>query len=108
MTNDLPTPIATYAAANARLDADGMLAAFAPDAVVRDDGGHHVGHDKIKDWIKSATIAARAVFMPETWREEDGYIIVQGPTAGDFPGSPIRFTFRFKLRDSVIVGLEVA
>ncbi len=108
MTDDLPTPIAAYAAANARLDADGMLAAFAPDAVVRDDGGRHAGRDAIKAWIDTATIAARAVFMPETWREEDGTVIVEGPTAGDFPGSPIRFTFRFTLRDGAIAGLEVA
>jgi ketosteroid isomerase-like protein len=108
MTNALPTPIAAYAAANARLDADGMLASFTPDAVVRDDGGRHAGRDEIKAWIDAATIAARAVFTPETWREQDGRIIVEGPTAGDFPGSPIRFTFRFTLRDGAIAGLEIA
>lgn len=108
MTNALPEPIATYAAANARLDAGGMLASFTPDAVVRDDGGRHAGHDAIRAWINAATIAARAVFTPETWREEDGRIAVEGPTAGDFPGSPLRFTFRFTLRDGAIAGLEIA
>lgn len=108
MTNALPTPIAAYAAANARLDADAMLASFAPDAVVRDDGGRHAGRDEIRAWIGAATIAARAVFTPETWREEDGRIVVEGPTVGDFPGSPIRFTFRFTLRDGAIAGLEIA
>jgi hypothetical protein len=108
MTDDLPTPIAAYAAANARLDASGMLASFAPDAVVRDDGGRHAGREEIRAWIDSATIAARAVFTPVTWREEDGRIIVEGPTTGDFPGSPIRFTFRFTLRDGAIAALEVA
>lgn len=108
MTDDLPTPIAAYAAANARLDADGMLAPFAPDAVVRDDGGRHAGHDGIRAWINAATMAAKAVFTPETWREEDGRVIVEGQTAGDFPGSPIRFTFRFTLRDGAIALLEIA
>lgn len=108
MSDDLPMPIAAYVAANARLDAESMLAAFAPDAVVRDDGGRHAGHDEIRSWINSATIAARAVFTPERWREEDGRIIVEGRTAGDFPGSPIRFTFRFTLLDGAIAGLEIA
>ena len=108
MADDLPTPIAAYAAANARLDADGMLAPFAPDAVVRDDGGRHAGHDGIRAWINSATMAAKAIFTPETWREEAGRVIVEGPTAGDFPGSPIRFTFRFTLRDGAITALEIA
>lgn len=107
MTNNLPPPIAAYAAANARLDADGMLKAFVPDAVVRDDGGRHVGRADIKTWINDATISAKAVFTPETWREEAGHIIVEGLTRGDFPGSPIRFTLRFKLRDDAIAALEI-
>jgi hypothetical protein len=107
MSHTLPTPIAAYVAANAQLDADGMLAPFAPDAVVRDDGGRHVGRDEIKAWIRSATLASRAVFTPETWREEDGRVIVDGPTAGNFPGSPIRFTLSFTLRGGAIAGLEI-
>lgn len=108
MSNTLPAPIAAFVAANARLDADGMLAPFAPDAGVRDDGGLHVGRDEIKAWIQSATVASRAVFTPETWREQDGRVIVDGPTAGNFPGSPIRFTLSFTLRDGAIAGLEIA
>ncbi|WP_137181719.1 nuclear transport factor 2 family protein [Roseomonas sp. AR75] len=108
MTDALPEPIAAYVAANARLDANAMLAPFAPDAVVRDEGGRHVGRDAIRAWIDAATIASRAVFSPETWREQDGRFIVEGPTAGDFPGSPIRFTFRFTLRHGAITDLDIA
>jgi hypothetical protein len=108
MSNDLPTPIAAYAAANAQLDAAGMLAPFAQNAVVRDDGGEHVGLDDIGRWIQSAIIASGAVFTPGGWREQDGRIVVDGLTAGNFPGSPIRFTFSFTLRDGAIVALEIA
>ena len=38
MTLDLPAPIAAYIAAGQRLDAEGMAAAFAEDAVVDDSG----------------------------------------------------------------------
>ncbi len=107
MADALPPPVAAYVAANARLDAAGMLATFAPDAVVRDDGGHHVGQDEIRTWIDAATIGAKAIFTSETWREEAGRIIVEGLTRGNFPGSPIRFTFRFTLRDGAITALEV-
>ncbi|WP_043363220.1 nuclear transport factor 2 family protein [Belnapia sp. F-4-1] len=108
MSSEMPTPIAAYVAADARLDADGMLAPFARDAVVRDDGGRHVGIDEIRNWIQSATVASRAVFTPETWREQDGHVVVVGSTTGNFPGSPIRFTFSFTLRDGAISGLEIA
>jgi hypothetical protein len=107
METNLPSPIAAYIAANARLDADGMLATFAPDAVVHDAGAERVGHDAIRAWIHSDIIGNQAIFTPDGWRQEDGYTVVEGPAAGDFPGSPIRFVFRFELRDGAIAWLEV-
>lgn len=108
MTEDLPPPVAAYAAANARLDADGMLAAFAGDAVVQDEGARHQGREAIRAWIQTATIGVRAIFTPETWREDGGTVVVEGPVAGDFPGSPIRLTFRFAFVDDLIRRLEIA
>lgn len=108
MSLELPSPIAAYVAANARLDADGMLEAFAPNAVVFDEQHRRVGRAEIQDWIRSATIASRAIFTPEAWRQEDGVVLVEGPTAGDFPGSPIPFTFRFTLEHGAIAALEIA
>jgi hypothetical protein len=108
MATALPTPITAYVEANARLDLDGMLAPFAQHAVVSDDGGRHVGRDEIRAWIQTATIASRAVFTPETWRAQGGAIVVDGRAAGDFPGSPIRFSFRFTLDGDRISELEVA
>ncbi|NKE47172.1 nuclear transport factor 2 family protein [Roseomonas frigidaquae] len=106
MIDVLPAPIEAYVRANARLDAEGMLAPFAPDAVVHDEGGSHAGPEEIRAWIQSATIASRAVFTPDRWHAEGGTIVVEGPTAGAFPGSPIRFTFRFKLAGQAISALE--
>lgn len=112
MLNDLPLQIATYVAANARLDADGMLAPFAPDAIVRDEQRERRGGEEIAAWINAATIAARAVFTPDAWRVEPGpdgdAVVLEGLTRGDFPGSPLRFTFRFQLADDAITALEIA
>lgn len=104
----LPSPIAAYVEANARLDADGMLTAFAADAVVQDDGRRLESHDDVRRWIESATITSRAVFTPDAWHEEDGRVVVTGMTRGDFPGSPIRFTFRFALDGGAITALVIA
>ena len=108
MDTTLPAPIAAYVEANTRLDADGMLAAFAPDAVVQDEGRRLQGHEKVMGWIQSATIASRAVFTPDAWHEQDGRIVVTGLTRGDFPGSPIRFSFRFALDGVAITALAIA
>ncbi len=108
MIQPLPKPIADYVAANARLDAGAMSRAFATDAVVRDDGGSHEGHDAILTWIQTATIANRAVFTPNTMDHENGQVVLQGLTSGDFRGSPLRFTLRFTLEGDAIRALEIA
>jgi hypothetical protein len=107
MTPALPQPVADYVAANARLDLEGMLEPFAADAVVRDDGGEHRGHAELRRWIEEATLAARAIFTPDAHREENGQVVVSGLTAGDFKGSPLRFTLRFTLADDAIRALEI-
>ncbi len=107
MTPPLPKPITDYVEANARLDVDGMLKAFAADAVVEDDGGRHKGHAELRSWLEQATIAARAVFTPESVRHEHGQFVLEGPTCGDFKGSPIRFTMRFTLENDTIKALEI-
>jgi hypothetical protein len=108
MDVNLPAPIAAYVNANARLDAEAMLAAFSPNAVVQDDGGRHEGREEIKSWIRVATIENRAVFRPDAWSEKDGCVVVDGLTTGEFSGSPIRFTVRFKLDDGAIAALEIS
>jgi hypothetical protein len=109
MTLDLPAPIAAYIAAGQRLDAEGMAAAFAEDAVVDDSGdGHHPqGRAEIAAWIESATIAVRAIFTPETAHEEAGIWILKGPVAGQFAGSPVKLTFSFTLDGDAITRLKI-
>jgi ketosteroid isomerase-like protein len=104
----VPTPIAAYVEANARLDVDGMLNPFADDAIVHDNGGVHQGHAEIRSLLEEAVIPAKAIFTPDTVRHEDGRVVVEGPAHGDFPGSPIRFTYRFTLESDAIKALEIA
>jgi len=107
MAPALPTPIADYVAANARLDVDGMLTAFAADAVVRDNGAVHRGHAGIRRLLEEAVIPAKAIFTPDTVRHDNGQVVVEGPAHGDFPGSPIRFTYRFTLDNDTIKNLDI-
>ena len=107
MTPALPTPIARYVDANAQLDVDGMLEPFASDAVVHDNGAVHRGLAEIRSLLEEAVVPAKAIFTPDTVRQEDGRVVVEGPAHGDFPGSPIRFTYRFTLEDGAIAALEI-
>ncbi|MGN7160982.1 nuclear transport factor 2 family protein [Sphingomonas sp. SAFR-052] len=102
MPMDLPKPIADYVEANARLDLDGMLKPFRPDAVFIDNGKPFEGQVAIRRLIEEEVMPVKAIFTPDTVRNDGGDIILEGPAHGDFPGSPLRFT----LVDGAIKTLE--
>jgi hypothetical protein len=104
---NLPLPIEAYFEANSRLEADAMLAPFAPDALVRDDGHTHRGSAAIADWIGEASLAFQAVAEPRSSRVEDGAHVVTAEVSGGFPGSPLALPFRFRLSGGRIAELEI-
>lgn len=106
MSLNLPAPIADYIEANQRLDLVGMMKHFAPDAVFTDNGKDFVGKAAIAKMLKDEAIAVKAIFEPDTAREEDGDVVLEGPAHGDFPGSPLRFTYRFTMAGDAIKTLE--
>lgn len=108
MSLQLPLPFADYVDANARLDLDGMLKSFAADAVLLDNGKRFEGHDAIRGLLKEMVVDLKAIFTPDTVRHEGGVVVVEGPAHGDFPGSPIRFTYRVELAGDVIKTMEVS
>ena len=107
MLIELPKPIADYVEANARLDVDGMLNPFTPDAVLFADGGRHEGYAGMRALFEEAVIPVKAIFTPDAVRHENGKVVVEGPAHGDFKGSPIRFTYRFTLDNDAIKALEI-
>jgi ketosteroid isomerase-like protein len=106
MTMHLPTPIADYVEANARLDVDGMLRPFQQDAVFIDNGKRFEGQAAIRALFEEEVIPVKAIFAPDIVRGKDGDVVVEGPAHGDFPGSPLRFTYRFTLVHGAIKTLE--
>ncbi|MDQ1080266.1 nuclear transport factor 2 family protein [Pseudoroseomonas cervicalis] len=107
MSLHLPKPIADFVEANARLDLDGMLKPFRRDAVFIDNGKPFEGRAAIRRLFEEEVLPVKAIFTPDTLREEGGDVVVEGPAHGDFPGSPLRFTYRFTLVQGAIRTLEV-
>ena len=107
MSLELPSPIGDYVAANARLDLEGMITPFAAGAVLLDNGKRFVGHGEIRDLLKEMVVDLKAIFTPDTVRHENGQVVVEGPAHGDFPGSPIRFVYRFDLDGDAIQAVEI-
>ncbi|MCW0018325.1 nuclear transport factor 2 family protein [Rhizobium sp. WYCCWR 11279] len=104
---ELPKPIADYVEANAQLDVDGMLKPFAANAVILDNGKRFEGHAEVRTLLEEAVVGAKAIFTPDTVRHENDQVVVEGPAHGDFPGSPLRFTYGFTLENDAIKTLEI-
>ncbi|RVT40713.1 nuclear transport factor 2 family protein [Sphingobium algorifonticola] len=106
MSMNLPKPIADYIEANARLDIDDMLQPFLHDAVFIDNGKHFQGHAAIRQLFAEEVLPVKAIFTPATVWAEGGDVVIDGSADGDFPGSPLRFTYRFTLANGAIKSLE--
>jgi hypothetical protein len=104
---NLPAPIEAYFEANARLDAAAMLRPFADDAVVRDEGGIHEGADAIQAWIERTSIGLPAIAVPRAIRSEGESHHVTAQVSGDFTGSPVTLSFRFRLNGNCIADLDI-
>lgn len=108
MSPELPSPIAAYVEANARLDLDGMIKTFAPDAVLLDNGKRFEGHSEIRTLLKEMVVDLKAIFSPEVVRHDGQVVVMEGPAHGDFPGSPVRFTYRVELDGDAIKTMDVS
>ena len=108
MTLTLPMNLDRYFAAQNAHDAEGMVACFAPDAKVKDEGKEYAGRDEIRGW-KEATIAKYGIRVePLRMSERDGTTSVLAKVSGDFPGSPADLTYDFGLApDGLIQQLAI-
>jgi ketosteroid isomerase-like protein len=108
MSLELPAPISAYLAAKNAHDIDAMLAHFAADAMVHDEGEDHHGRDAIRDWIERATAKYAVTLEPVEVTPDSDSIIVRAKVSGHFPGSPIHLNYRFRLVGGRIAELDIA
>lgn len=108
MSSELPSPIADFVEANARLDLDGMMKSFVADAVFLDNGKRFEGPAEIRALLQQMVVELKAIFTPDTVRHENHVVVIEGPAHGVFAGSPIRFTYRIELDGDAIKTMEVS
>jgi len=92
-----------YFAAQDAHDAEGMVACFAPDGQVRDEGRDYSGQDEILQWKKD-TIAKYGITIEPLSQIEDGDITtIVARVAGNFPGSPANLSYAFGFREDGLI-----
>ena len=108
MTLDLPDILQKYFQAQNAHDIEALIACFAPDATVRDEGRELIGADAIRAWKVETSAKYRITIEPLESRSEVGKTIVVAKVSGTFPGSPANLTYHFGLSaDDRIRSLEV-
>ncbi|GAB4056018.1 nuclear transport factor 2 family protein [Catellatospora paridis] len=104
-----PDAVSRYLDAERQRDIDAMVGCFAPDATVTDEGRTRRGRAEIRQWREelagtlsyTITVLGRRDHAPELSS-------VPVRVAGDFPGSPVRLTFRFTTQQDLITELHIA
>jgi ketosteroid isomerase-like protein len=104
---NLPLPVQTFFDADARDDGDALAGAFAPDAVVTDEGQSHAGRKAIEMWWRESKATTQHRNAPLDVAEKGGTTEVRARVTGQFPGSPAMLTFAFRLEGDQIVALEI-
>jgi ketosteroid isomerase-like protein len=100
-------PLDAYFAAKNRKDIDAMLAPFAKDAIVKDEGRTHSGRAAIRAWMEETTRKYGVTFEVTDVAEESDRVRVAALVSGNFPGSPATLHYAFQLSGDRISHLEI-
>lgn len=101
----LPEPIAAYFAAENNPEA--LTRCFTAQAVMKDDGHAYTGINEIKAFMAAASAKYSATSVPFALERENGFQVVRAKVTGNFPGSPIDLSYRFRLERGLIASLEI-
>ena len=107
MNRELPKPLSAYYSAKNQKDIEGMLACFAADASVRDEGEDRRGHAEIREWMEETTRKYGVTVDPREISGEAHTPVVAALVAGNFPGSPVTLYYHFTLAGGAITHLEI-
>lgn len=105
-TLSLPEPIAAYFAADQH-NPEAFAHCFTTQAVVKDEGHTYTGLAAIKAWKAAASTRYSYTTAPFALERQDGVQVVRAQVAGNFPGSPVDLSYRFRLERGLIASLEI-
>ena len=74
---------------------------------MKDDGHTYTGVEEIGAFMAAASAKYNATSVPFALERMDGFHVVRAKVTGDFPGSPIDLSYRFRLERGLIASLEI-
>lgn len=108
-TDQLPAAIRDYLSAHAAGESDVAITAFAPDAVVVDEGHTYRGTPEVLTFLREAgsQFSYTTELVGAERLDDSGWVALQR-LEGDFPGGVVDLRFRFVVADGLISELVIA
>ena len=107
MNIKLPLVIQSYVQASNAHDVPSILACFADDAVVRDEGETLQGKKAIEAWIVKTIGKYKFHFEPLNVKEGNKEVVVAVKVSGTFDGSPVTLNYHFAIASGKISSFAV-
>lgn len=103
----LPPVISRFVEASNARDVDALVACFAANAVVEDEGRTHRGLSEVRAWKQETEDRFRYTIEPLSLEQRDGRAILVATLAGNFPGSPVDLFYEFTIVGVAIEALAI-
>jgi ketosteroid isomerase-like protein len=107
MTVKLPRIIDDYVDASNAHDVKSVVACFADNAFVHDEGKDFRSKKMIEDWITKTIERYKFQFKPVSIKDDNPEVVVAVELSGTFDGSPIRLDYHFTIEGDKIVSLTI-
>jgi len=107
MTIKLPRIINDYVDASNAHDVKSVLACFADNAVVHDEGKDFRSKKMIEDWIRKTIERYKFQFKPVSIKADNTEFVVAIEVSGTFDGSPITLDYHFAIEGAKIGSLTI-
>lgn len=102
-----PSIIAAFVKAQNDRDTNSVVACFADDAVVHDEGKKMTGLTAITKWSDEGFKKYQCTIDPTGIAKGGKDTLLTATLTGNFPGSPVSLDFRFTIKDDKIGGLTI-
>ena len=102
-----PPIIAAFVKAKNHRDTNAVVACFADDAVVHDEGKKMTGLTAITKWSDKGFKKYKYTIDPTGIAKGDKDTVLAATLTGNFPGSPVSLDFHFTIKDKKIASLTI-
>jgi ketosteroid isomerase-like protein len=103
----LPPIIKKYVDASNAHDVKSIVACFADNAFVHDEGEALRGKDAIEGWIAKTIEKYKFHFNPLRIKGNDPEVVVSVEVSGTFDGSPVTLDYHFIIESDKILSLTI-